>query len=39
MEAMLSSSRRTPSRFPAAMPWLLFVGGILLFGRILPTLF
>ncbi|MFP6590592.1 MAG: hypothetical protein VCE12_08725 [Candidatus Latescibacterota bacterium] len=41
---MLSSSRRTPSRFPAVMPWLLFTGGVILFGvilfgRVLPALF
>ena len=32
------STRRT-SRFPAAVPWLLFTGGAILFGRILPALF
>lgn len=33
------TSRRTSSRFPAVMPWLLFAGILILFGRILPALF
>lgn len=35
---MLISSRRT-SRLPAAVPWLLFTGSLILVGRILPALF
>jgi hypothetical protein len=36
---MRNSERQTPSRFPAIMPWLLFTGGLILCGRILPALF
>jgi hypothetical protein len=36
---MLSPTRRDSSRFPAVMPWLLFTGGLILCGRILPALF
>ncbi|MDA0334433.1 MAG: hypothetical protein O2782_04640 [bacterium] len=44
IDDMLSSSRRTvshraTSRFAAVVPWLLFTGGLILCGRILPALF